>query len=49
MGRDTDAYASVSTGSLRLKVNDSGKIKKVRCLLALSICFTDDILYSTIL
>lgn len=28
MGRDTDAYASVSTGSLRLKVNDSGKIKK---------------------
>merc|ERR1712008_86850 len=30
MGRDTDAYASVSRGALKLKVDDSvgGKIKK---------------------
>ena len=28
MGRDSNAYASVAGGSLKLKVDDSGKIKK---------------------
>ena len=28
MGRDTEAFASVSRGALKLKVDDSGKIKK---------------------
>lgn len=28
MGRDSDAYASVAGGSLKLKADDSGKIKK---------------------
>ena len=28
MGRDSEAFASVSRGALKLKVDDSGKIKK---------------------
>ena len=28
MGRDSNAYASVAGGSLKLKADDSGKIKK---------------------
>ena len=28
MGRDSDAYANVATSSLKLKRDDSGKIKK---------------------
>ena len=28
MGRDADAYANVATSSLKLKRDDSGKIKK---------------------
>ena len=29
MGRDSAAYATVASGSLKLKADDSGKIKKV--------------------